>query len=503
MNSGPLMRTLLHMSLLAGLLACGMALPSQAANGPILSTVGSKGPVSMPVDGDGWSMFRMPSSIAWNWDHQIDLDVFLFGGTTTMRNRLNDYESSGTTFGANGGFVFAPGRIDDDASDEEWDAYSAARKFTLGFGVFVDMAGGTGEASEIRWQTFPETLPSRAGIQFIAPTLSAAFTPTDWLAIGLGLHAINGTVSIRTLTGGDSTPLEGSPQINGVPLPGNPSYSDFLDLFSNDTTASDPTTYFNSDVEAWQYAATLSISFKPMENLGFGFSYRPRSWAPQPFEGDGFVNAERTFSEAIGGLDASIQSLFFATLPNGGNNGFISNYDVELSGLRVPRQVRLSAVFWPIPRLLIGAELAWIEWHRAFRAFKVTLKNGDNADLNFVTGSSTINSSLSQRWKNTWVYSLYAAYGINDMLTIRAGLNYSEVPVNHDVSNNSPNSAFVTLNMSLGASLNFERVSLHALFEYSPYQSRQSNARPQSATGKFTTYSARQWFLHLGATFRF
>ncbi|MGE0711559.1 MAG: OmpP1/FadL family transporter [Planctomycetota bacterium] len=480
-----------------------LAWPACAANGPILSTVGPKGPVSLPADGDAWSMFRMPSGIGWSYGSEVDLDLFVFYSTTTMRNSLNDLRSSGSTAGANGGVIFAPGRLGDDASDEEWDAYTPAGKITLGFGIFVDMAGGTGATTKIRWQTFPETLGSRAGLQFVNATIAAAFTPTRWLSLGLGLHAVLSDVSIRTLTGGNSTPLNGSPQINGVPLPGNPTYSDFLDLFSNDTAAADPTTYFSSDLRTVMYGATFSLSLRPLENLAIGLSYRPRSWAPDDFTGDGVVNAERTFSQATAGLDPTLRQLFLATLPNGGNNGFQSRYDVTLSGLYVPRQVRFDVAFWPKEWLLIAAEVAWIEWHRAFRSFKVVLDQGNNADLNFVTGSNRIVSKLAQRWFNRFTYSLYCAVGVNEHLTLRAGMNLSKVAVNVDVANNSPNAAYVDLNLSFGATVSYSRFSFHGLLEFSPYNAQQSNARPESRTGKFTTYSARQFFFHFGATVRF
>lgn len=488
--------------LVAAVLLLGGGQSALAANGPILSTIGSKGPVTFPVDGDAWSMFRMPSSIGWAWDSRVDVDLFYFYSRTTLRNSLNDFEGQGSSFGANGGVFFAPGRIDDDASDEEWDAYVHAQKITIGFGVYVDMAGGTGRASKVRWQTFPEKIPLRSGIQFVAPTLAVAFTPTEWLSVGLGLHASIATMSIRALTGGGSTPLGGSPQINGVPLPGNPTYSDFLDLFGNDDDK-DPTTYFNGDLSTVQYAATLSISIKPNDYLGFGISYRPRSWAPNDFEGDGSVNATRTFTEALGGLDPSINDLFLQTLPNGGTQGFISDYDVTLRGLRVPRQVRLSAVFWPKPSIMIGAEVAWIEWHRAFRRFNLELKNGNNADVNFVTGTTEISSRLTQRWKNRWVYSLYAAFALNDYLTVRGGFNYSNTAINHNVANNSSSAALVTTNLSVGATLNVSRFSIHTLVEYSPYTSKEASLRPASVTGKLSKTSAIQLFWHLGVSVSF
>ena len=487
------------------LLLVGTAGLARASNGPILSTVGPKGPVTTPVDGDGWSMFRMPSSIGWNWDHEVDLDMFVFFSRTKLRNTQNNLNAEGSTFGATGGVVFAPGRIDDDASDEEWDAYleeGGANKITFGFGVYVDMAGGTGGSTKVRWTTYPETIPQRAGIQFVTPTLVVAYTPTKWLSLGLGLHAILGQVEIRTVVGGGTTPLNGSPQISGVPIPGNPTYADFLDIFSNDQS-SDPTTYFKSDLSAVQYSATLSASFRPHEKIGIGFSYRFRSWAPNDLEGDGLVDSGRTFSQALGGLSPAIQNVFLATLPDAGTNGFAGEYEIKMRSIYVPRQVRMSVAVWPIERLMIGAEVAWVEWHRAFRRFNLSLQKGSNRDVNFVVGSNRIDTTLKQRWYNRWIYSLYTAYGVTDSLTLRAGINFSEIAVNEDVANNSPNAAFVNTNLNFGASYSISRFTIHGMVEHGFHASKRSNDRPESLTGKNTYYAARQWFVHLGLSVRF
>lgn len=493
-----------HRPLIAvlALLLVGTAGLARASNGPLLSTVGSKGPVSTPVDGDGWTMFRMPSSIGWNWDTEISLDMFVFVSRTKMRNSQNNLNSEGSTFGATGGVVFTPGRLADDAPDEEWEAYTDANKITFGFGIFVDMAGGTGGSTNIRYTTYPETIPQRAGIQFVTPTLAVAYTPTKWLSLGVGLHAIYSQVEIRTVVGGGTTPLNGSPQISGVPIPGNPTYADFLDIFSNDEST-DPTTYFKSDLSAVQYSATLSASFRPHEKIGIGISYRFRSWAPQDLEGDGIVDSGRTFSQALGGLAPALQNVFLATLPDGGANGFQGDYDIKMRSIYVPRQVRLSVAVWPIERLLISAEVAWVEWHRAFRRFNLSLQNGTNRDVNFVVGSNRIDTTLAQRWYNRWVYSLYAAYGLTDELTLRIGINYSDIAVNEDVANNSPNAAFVTTNLNFGASYSISRFTIHGMVEHAFHASKRSNDRPQSLTGKNTYYAARQWFFHMGLTVRF
>jgi long-subunit fatty acid transport protein len=496
----PSAATLVLLSLL-GLVA---TTPVRASNGPMPTVVGTKGPVTMPVDGDAQTMFRMPSSIGWSLDHRIDLDAFVYRVYGSIQNSRNDFSEESYNVGGTGGVIFAPGRPDWEKDDDKTlDAYTPAGKVTIGFGVFIDMAGGSGPKDKIRLATFPEGIAVRTAIQFLTPALNVAFTPTKWLSIGLGLHAIYCTLNTTSLVGGSSTPLGGSPRINGVPLPGNPTYGDFLALFASDN-ATDPTTIFKGDFDTFQFSANLSVSLRPNDLFGLGFSYRDRSWSPMPFKGDGEIDATRTFDQALAGLAPNLRQLFLSTLPQQGNAGFRSKYDAELRGLHVPRQVRMSAAVWPTSRLVFGAELAWIEWHRAFGEAKIKLKNGSNQDLNFVIGSNSVDSGLVQRWQNRFVVSLYGAFAVTDTFTVRGGFSYGESPFNPNRQGVSATAGFVSTDIIAGCAWKpHERVDLALLLEFSPAAHAKADQSPQQLTAKGSSYSSEQLFIHFGFGFRF
>ena len=84
---------------LAALILC-LAGAAGAANGPMPTTMGARGPISMPIDGDGQTIFRMPSGIGWNLEHRIDLDLFFAMTSGTVENSLNDFEETSWTPGA-------------------------------------------------------------------------------------------------------------------------------------------------------------------------------------------------------------------------------------------------------------------------------------------------------------------------------------------------------------------------------------------------------------------
>lgn len=495
----------------AAVLALGLlGTAARASNGPMPSTVGTKGPVSMPVDGDGQTMFRMPSSLAWSFDHRIDLDLFVVYTHSEMDNSLNDFDEGTSTFGGSLGFVFAPGRPDLDEEIELTDDATAdvveesmLSRFTLGLGVYPDIAGGSGPKDKVRLTTFPEEVGVRKSLSFITAALNVAFRPTRWLGLGIGLHVISAEIDNGSLVGGNSTPLDGSPTINGVPFPGNPTYADFLGLFASDG-ATDPTSYFDAELSCIQFSGTLSLSLRPFDALGIGFSYRERSWAPMPFEGTAEISATRTFERALGGLTPAIQDLFLQTLPDAGTQGFVSRYDAELEGVHVPRQVRLSAALWPTDRLLVAAEVAWVEWHRAFGSASVKLKKGSNDDLNFVVGDDQIVTRQDSRWRNSWVFSAYGAYGVTETIIARLGVTWAESPLNEDRQDNVPTAGYVETTLSAGLGwLVSDSVELNLLLEYAPSNTRKSDDSAQSLTAKNTKYSSDQFFAHVGVAWRF
>ncbi len=478
-------------------LALGLLLltaPAQAGNGPMPPSMGTKGPVSIPVHGDAQCQARMPSSIAWSLDHRVDLDAFLFVSHADMRNKLNDYEKTEMTYGGSFGMILAPGRPED-----EDDTY--AGKLTIGLGIFPQMAGGS-SPTKVRLETFPETLSLYKGILFADATVTVAYTPTEWLAVGLGLHAIYASMNIRTLVGGSSTPLEGSPQINDINFPGNPTYADLLDLLGN-SGDTDPTTLFKSKLSSIQFGATISLSLRPTDWLGFGISYRPRSWDPMHFEGEARVDASRT----MGQLSPTVLTLLLATLPNGGTEfaarDYEGEYDVDLRGVFVPRQVRLSFAIWPTDRVLIGAEVVWIEWHRSMMSTTVKLTKGDNADLNFVIGNSSISTKMKSRWRSQFVFSAYVAVGVTDDLTLRLGVNHGRSPFNENLQGPTPNTGIVETNLAIGVGYRFGALDLSFLVEHGFHSQDRSDHTPDAVTARHAYYSSKQWFIHMGVGYWF
>jgi long-subunit fatty acid transport protein len=483
-------------ALAAALALAAAAGRAEASDGAAPVCVGPKGPVSVPIDGDAQSIFRMPSSVAWSTQHRADLDFFLFNPITTVRNTLNDFRQDSLGFGATGGVVLSL-----DAPDlYERSEKEKPRRLVFGLGEYVDMGGASGD-STLRSTTYPEGKATQTGILFLTTSFTVAWSPFDWLGLGASFHFIYTTLDVKSLIGGGTASLNGSPKINGVPLPGNPTYTDFINLFRSGP-GSDPATYVTTNLRSFQFDGVFSVSIRPVETFGLGVAYQPRSIGPD-YSGDATVDATRTVSTALGPLDPVIQKLFLATLPNGGQAGFISKYHIAVSGLVVPQTVRASVAWWPTSRLLLGAEVAWYDWLHAL-APKAVLSGGTNADIRFMVGSDTITDHIKVRWSSEFAYSGYASFGVTDQLTARLGFNYTRVPINPNTIGNGPNAAIASTTVTVGAGFRpLESLEVNALFEHSFYQSLKSDLSPDGVTAKNTSYSARQFLVHVGVGYDF
>lgn len=490
--------------LIAGLLAFLIVTPEAfASNGPNLTTIGNKGPVSIPVYGDGFTAYRMPSSIGWARENRVDLAAFFFYSRTTFRNSQNDFTGENGTFGGNFGAVFALGRPELDADLGAFDDDSYAGQWTLHVGEYIEIAGAAG-TTDIRNLEYPETIKLGTGVVFLTTAASVAYTPTKWLAIGFQLDIYKGFLDSKTLPetgGGDS--LQGSPRIAGVPIPGNPTYNDFLGLFDTGEVG-DPSTYFASSLYSLQLGFTLSTTVRPTENFAIGFSYAPRSLVVRDFEGKAKVDVTRTFQNSVGGLSETLRDLVYDTLPERGRRGLVSNYDVKITGIRVPRRLRANFAWWPIPRLLISAEVSWVEWARALQIAFVELRNGSNTDINFVLGSADFKTKIPLRVSNQWIFSVHTVLGLTDWFTLRAGFNYGRNAINVRETGNSPSAGFVENHLLMGFGIEVSKgLELGVLAEYGFRINKRNDNSPKSLTARGTRYSAEQFFLHFGLSYRF
>lgn len=109
--------------------------------------------------------------------------------------------------------------------------------------------------------------------------------------------------------------------------------------------------------------------------------------------------------------------------------------DTRLSGLSLPQDVQLGAIFSPARGWLLTTELNWIDWSRAVG--DVTLSAGDvQSNPNPLLIPSEIRSVQPLQLKDQYVLSFGVIHALNEQTSLMAGYNYARQPV--PAQNNTP-----------------------------------------------------------------
>lgn len=466
-------------------LLLALALPALGSDGPTPSILGARGPVALPAAGDPHSAFRMPSGLGWSLEHQVELDLFVAWFRSTAENSLNDLEKEGVGGAASLGAVIVP--------DED-----GPLVFHAGF--YPELGAISPARTRVRYESFPG-IGLRVDTMFVTIAGSMVWTPVKWLSLGLSLHVHPGITQQRLLLGGGGQTLElaGSPKIAGVPLPGDPTYADFLQLVPASSGGRDPTLVYRARAKALHLGGLLSMTLFPVEQVAIGLAWRPRSFEVLPFRGEAEIDAQATVDGAIGGLSPPLRSLFLATLPDGGRNGFKARYRLEQKGPYVPQHARLSIAVWPKSSILIAAEVAWTDWHGAFDEAVVVLSRGTNTDFNHVLGSDRVTVRARTRWKSRWTGSAQVAWCATDRLTVRGGFHVGQSPLNPKVVGSISTPSFACTSIFAGGGWQLTSdVQLNLLVEWALPAKARSGLGTGAPTTEGTRYTSDQVVLHLG-----
>jgi long-chain fatty acid transport protein len=167
-------------------------------------------------------------------------------------------------------------------------------------------------------------------------------------------------------------------------------------------------TLLDLEADGWGVNGTLGTLFRVSEDLQLGLSYT----TPAAIEADG---------EANGDIGAQLAALGIAARPD-------FRYDAEVK-TRIPQQLSGGLSWRTNPRLRIAAQIDWIDWDDSFNRLPVHLTNGNNADINALLGTSTIDDVVPLDWEDRIVYRAGGEYAVNDRLQLRAGYSYGRNPV--------------------------------------------------------------------------
>ena len=98
-------------------------------------------------------------------------------------------------------------------------------------------------------------------------------------------------------------------------------------------------------------------------------------------------------------------------------------YDAQVTN-HFPQMVNAGVAWEPpwVKGLTVGAQFDWINWSEAFHDLPIHLTNGNNANLNALVGSHTLNDDVPLRWRDSDVGRFGCGRGFLRALGRAAGL---------------------------------------------------------------------------------
>ena len=94
----------------------------------------------------------------------------------------------------------------------------------------------------------------------------------------------------------------------------------------------------------------------------------------------------------------------------------------------LPQSV-VGGIDWLNPRWLLAFQTNWVNWKNAFTTLPVALTNGNNADINGLLGSSSLNDGVPVRWKDQFSFHGGLERLLTENISVRGGFAHANNPV--------------------------------------------------------------------------
>lgn len=206
-------------------------------------------------------------------------------------------------------------------------------------------------------------------------------------------------------------------------------------------------TLLDLDTAGFGVDGQVGLLFQPVASLQLGLAYKSPSWV----NGHGDASGNAGVQLANLGLSSARPDF---------------HYDAEVE-MHFPQQLSFGLAWQFRPRWRLLAQVDWINWSDAFDALPVTLTGGNNADLNRLLGSSSLEDRTPLDWKDQWVYRAGLEYTLSEHFSLRAGYSFGNNPV--PASTLTPLSAVISEHLvaaGLGYALGRFRVDLAYQYDF-------------------------------------
>lgn len=164
----------------------------------------------------------------------------------------------------------------------------------------------------------------------------------------------------------------------------------------------------DADSIAWGF--NLGLMWSPLDNLRFGLSYRSKvnHHADGDFTVDNFRNGDTVIPPAM-----------LPSIPDHGSilEALNGTHDATAS-LSTPAWAMATAA-WDVNDLLsLYATFRWTDW-----------SSFDTLDINYSVGSVGMTKTVTNKWQDTYLFSVGADLRFTNWWTFRAGIGYETSPI--------------------------------------------------------------------------
>ena len=415
------MKALTRLIVLACLLALAPA-SALATNGMETIAWGARaagmGGVDLAVATDTSAINTNPAGLTQLTGHRID-----FGGSVLIpvllyKNDLNDEDGNFQIFpmpGISYAYRFAQVPV------------------ALGLGMFAQ--GGMGAYFELEHPVLGKNLEYSSQLAYAKIAPAVAYQPHKMISLGMAFNFGVAMMSMKMPFSVSPSLMKGQAQQGGGTLLYGTLFEGMLGYDELTALAE------LENATAFGYGGKFGVLIQPHPKVSVGLAYTLKS--ELIFRGPATMDMQGQFNDAmpkmidafslmpsVSSPEEAQQAIadFFAANDIDPGRGYKAEYDAEIV-FAWPRKAGIGVAVTPIDPLLLGLDVHWINWSDTMDEFKMTMRNGDNRNINNMIGDKDVEVSIPLDWDDQITVSVGGQYEFLPGAFARLGYNYGKNPI--------------------------------------------------------------------------
>lgn len=300
--------------------------------------------------------------------------------------------------------------------------------FTMSNALFMDQSGNY----------TPMKYHSMLAVMQGGPSVSYKLTPQ--LSIGASAQMVYSMMEFET-------PYSLSPSVMQGVIPNT--NMTFGDMFATPPTQggfgyTEVTAAANmKSLSSFTFTGKIGIAFKPNDKLSFGLSYSmptPLVYKNGKATMDMTAQLNDAFGKAVQGYlmqnpsatQSEAQAAIMQQFSQMGIDmaaGVKAEYNLE-ARFGLPQSIGFGMSAKATDNFRISLDAMWLNWAKAFDKMQLSLKDGNNSNINTMLGNQgDFSIDFPLDWKNSVVVKVGGEYDVDPSFTVQAGYVYGSNPV--------------------------------------------------------------------------